>query len=281
MNMRSPAAQIAQHPTHGKVYFLADAHLGSESIQAEARKLADLRDLLAHLRGRASRLYLLGDVFDFWFEYPRETPAAHPEVLSALLQLSQAGTEIHFLGGNHDYWAGSKLETMTGAKVHRRPIELTLFGDRVFIAHGDGLPAGDLGYVMLKAVLRNRLAIAAFGLIPPAIGRAIARWASDLSEITEDRILRAIPPMRVFLQGIIERGHRAAVVAHVHRPAIWRWQSGTGVIVGDWMANRSVVELGSDGFRMLRWSEGALVDNERAAVPPAPAEEAAPAPPRP
>jgi UDP-2,3-diacylglucosamine hydrolase len=269
MNVASLTPATTQRLETGKVYFVADAHLGSERQPAEAEKLADLVGLLSYLEGRASGLFLLGDIFDFWFEYPRSTPLEHPEVLSALKRLSESGTEIHFLGGNHDYWAGSRLEKMTGATVHRQPVELTLFSERLFIAHGDGLPRGDAGYRMLKAVLRSRLAIAAFSLIPPAQGKAIARWASGLSEITEERILRAIPPMRTFLQDLLNRGLDAAVVAHVHRQTVWRWNNGTGVIVGDWLVDRSVVELGEDGFSMLRWRDGALIDNERAAVPPA------------
>jgi UDP-2,3-diacylglucosamine hydrolase len=281
MNVASLTPATTQHLESGKVYFIADAHLGSEPEPTEVQKLSDLLGLLSHLEGRASGLFLLGDVFDFWFEYPGTAPSEHPEVLSALRRLSEARTEIHFLGGNHDYWAGSRLEMMTGARVHRQPVEVTLFGERLFIAHGDGLPAGDLGYRLLKAVLRNRVAIAAFALIPPPVGRAIARWASGLSEITDERILRAIPPMEAFIEDLLGRGRDAAVVAHVHRPVIWRRENGTGVIVGDWMANRSVVELGEGGFRMLRWSNGALIDNERAAVPPAPGEDRASARPRP
>lgn len=280
MNVASLTPATSQHAGTGKVYFVADAHLGSEPGPMEERKLADLLELLAHLEGRASTLFLLGDVFDFWFEYRRVAPTDHPEMLSALLRLSETGTDVHFLGGNHDYWAGSRFEMMTGARVHRQPVEVTLFAERLFIAHGDGLPAGDLGYRLLKSVLRNRLAIAAFGLIPPTIGSAIARWASGLSDISEERIQRAIPPMQALLEDLLRRGHDAAVVAHVHRPVIWRWESGTGVIVGDWMANRSVVELGSEGFRMLRWSGGVLIDNERAAVPPAVDEDGASARPR-
>lgn len=268
MNTARPAPPTPQHPRNGKIYFLADAHLGGEPAATESGKVADLCALLEHLEGAAASLFLVGDVFDFWFEYPRITPTDHQEVLAALARLSAAGTEVRFLGGNHDYWAGGKLEAMTGATVHRQPIEVTLFDRRVFIAHGDGLPAGDLGYVLLKTVLRNRLAIGGFALIPRPVGRSLARWASGLTGITEERILRAIPPMEVFLQQTLDRGLDAAVVAHVHRPVVWRWKKGTGVIIGDWMVNRSVVELDRGGFRMLRWSGGALTDNERAAVPP-------------
>ena len=242
------------------VYFLADAHLGIEREETERSKVRDIVALLEALRSRAGCLYLVGDVFDFWFEYPRSEPTEHREVLSALARLSASGTRVHFLGGNHDYWAGAEFERATGATTHRRPLVVTHFGLRLFIAHGDGLPRGDRGYRLLKAIIRSRPAIACFRLIPPRAGAAIARWASGLSEISEERIARALGPMREFIVDKLEQGFDGVVVGHVHRQLLVTTDRGTGVIVGDWMAGRSVVELGPGGFRALRWSEGALVD---------------------
>jgi UDP-2,3-diacylglucosamine hydrolase len=244
----------------GSAYFVADAHLGAQSGAADRTSRSELLALLSSLRGAAASLFLVGDIFDFWFEYPRSAPVAHGDVLSALAALSDAGASIHFLGGNHDYWADGKFEALTGATVHRDPLDMTLFGRRLFIAHGDGLPGGDLGYRFLKAVIRSRPAIAAFRLIPPRAGESIARWASGLSEIDEERIRRAIPPMRDFLRTKLSQGFDAVVVGHVHRPAFWTWPEGTGIIVGDWMENRSVVELSPRGFRMLRWSGDGLAE---------------------
>jgi UDP-2,3-diacylglucosamine hydrolase len=135
----------------------------------------------------------------------------------------------------------------------------TLFGRRMFIAHGDGLPAGDHGYKALKAVIRSGPAIAAFRLVPPAAGCALARWASGLSEITDERNERALPAMRQFLESKLREGFDAAVVGHVHRPCLWATGHGTAAIVGDWMWRRSVLELGEGGFRMLRWENDGLV----------------------
>ncbi len=267
--------------TEGPVYFLADAHLGNESESLEAAKERDLLDLLAHLRGRASFLYLVGDLFDFWFEYPAVTPAAHRSVLEALSELSGSGTTIRFLGGNHDYWAGRKFAAMTGATVHRDPISQTHFGRRLFTAHGDGLPSGDLGYRILKAIIRNPVSIAAFTLVPPRAGAAIARWASNLSEITDQRIRSALPSMKEFLESKLGEGFDAAIVGHVHRQVHWPSEAGDAIIVGDWMWNRSVVELTADGFRMLRWSEGSLVESDPSdAVAQAPPEMPPETPPK-
>jgi UDP-2,3-diacylglucosamine hydrolase len=242
------------------IHFIADAHLGVESESREAKKAADLIALLGYLKSRSSLLYLVGDLFDFWFEYPWARPRDHAEVTDALRRLVDSGTRVEFLGGNHDYWAGRRFEALTGATVHRTPISTTHFGKRVFIAHGDGLPKGDLGYRMLKAVLRSPVAIAAFTLIPPRAGSAIGRWASNLSEVTEERIAHAVPPMTVFLNGLLSREYDVAVVAHIHKQMMWKVGDRTAVIVGDWMAHRSVIEMTERGLRPLMWSGGTLVE---------------------
>jgi len=240
------------------VYFIADAHLGGEDPEAESAKERDLIAFLNHLQGRAGCLYLVGDIFDFWFEYATVVPGGYVEVLAALAALVRSGTAVHFLGGNHDYWAGQRFEELTGAAVHHFPISPTHFGRRIFIAHGDGLPAGDGGYRVLKAVIRSRPAVFAFRLLHPTMAAAIARWASNLSTITEERVERAIPPMSDFLDRTLDAGYDAAVVGHVHRPVARRRDGKDAIIVGDWMANRSVAALDADGFRMLRWDGGTL-----------------------
>ncbi len=254
---KGPFVTESAHSTR-PVYFIADAHLGIEGEALEKAKERDLLELLTHLTGRASLLYLAGDIFDFWFEYPRTRPTAHTAVLNALSELVGSGTAVRFLGGNHDYWVGSQFVEMTGATVHRTPVSDTHFGRRTFVAHGDGLPPGDWGYKVLKAIIRNPVAIAGFRLIPPTTGASIARWASGVSEITEDRIRDATPPMKSFLESKLAGGYDLAVVGHVHKQMLWRYGDGTAVVIGDWMRHRSVVELTEDRLRLLSWVDGAL-----------------------
>jgi len=255
-----PHGSSVTGPAHstGPVYFIADAHLGIEAAEVEEAKERDLLEFLAHLAGRASLLYLAGDIFDFWFEYRRVRPTGHPAVLSALAELVDSGTAVRFLGGNHDYWAGSQFEEMTGATVHQTPVTDTHFGRRTFVAHGDGLPPGDLRYKVLKTVIRSRPAIAGFRLIPPATGASLARWASGLSEITEERIRAATPSMKGFLESKLAEGYDVAIVGHIHKQMMWKYGGGTAVVVGDWMKHRSVVELTEEGLRALTWAGGSL-----------------------
>ena len=240
------------------VYFIADAHLGIEGVALEKAKERDLLEFLAHLTGRASLLYLAGDIFDFWFEYPGVRPTDHLAVLSALSELVGSGTAVRFLGGNHDYWVGSQFEEMTGATVHQTPVSDTHFGRHTFVAHGDGLPPGDWGYKVLKAIIRNPVAIAGFRLIPPATGASIARRASGMSEITDDRIRAATPPMKSFLESKLSGGYDLAMVGHIHKQMLWEYDDGTAVVIGDWMKHRSVVELTKDHLATLSWIGGSL-----------------------
>ncbi len=250
--------------TDRPVYFLADAHLGGLDGPADARGERDLEAFFRSLIGAADSLYLVGDIFDFWFEYRVPSNHGHEGVLRALNALSDSGTTVTFLGGNHDYWAGSEFKSLTGASVHHDPIVVTHFGRRVFIAHGDGLPAGDWGYRILKSVLRSPIAISMFRLLSPAVGESLAVRVSDVSGITDDRVRQAIPPMREFLMSKLDEGLDAAIVGHVHAPRLWESDGRDAIIVGDWLTNRSVTSLDASGFRMLRWSDGALVPNGEA-----------------
>jgi len=251
-------------PTDRPVYFLADAHLGGLEDPADVSSERDLEAFLRSIEGAAEALYLVGDIFDFWFEYRVASAHGHDGVLRALDALSHTGTAVKFLGGNHDYWAGQEFERLTGASVHRDPIVATHGGKRLFIAHGDGLPAGDRGYRILKSVLRNPIAISAFRQLSPAIGARLAVRVSNVSGITDDRDQAAIPPMREFLISKLDEGFDAAVVGHVHAPRLWKQDGRDAIIVGDWMTNRSVTVLDASGFRMLRWTDGALVPNDEA-----------------
>ncbi len=255
-------APAIQRSVDRPVYFLADAHLGGLEGPADADGERDLEAFLRSLVGEAEHLYLVGDIFDFWFEYRVPSNHGHDGVLRALDALSDSGTTVTFLGGNHDYWAGSEFKSLTGACVHHDPIAVTHAGKRVFIAHGDGLPAGDWGYRILKSVLRSPIAISMFRLLSPALGGRLAVRVSNVSGITDDRVQAAIAPMHEFLMSKLDEGFDAAIVGHVHAPRLWERGGRSAIIVGDWMTNRSVTALDASGFRMLRWSEGALVPND-------------------
>ena len=169
------------------IYFLSDAHLGSRAISNSQAHQQTIIDMLLSMEKDASAIYLLGDIFDFWYEYfwnDRTKKQYHP-FLQTLRELSAKGIDIHFFIGNHDIWTFGWLEKETGVKVHRQPISLQLANKRAFLAHGDGLvPSAYVqhlpkklqrkirSFIFLRRVFHNPILQFLFRLLPPA-------WANE------------------------------------------------------------------------------------------------------
>lgn len=164
MESRSPAP----------AYVTSDAHLGAVSDD-HTRALLRWLEWAAE---RASVLVVNGDLFDFWFEYRTVVPRGHTRLLGLLARIVDAGVPVHLMGGNHDWWGGSFLEEEIGVRFHRVPVRLDLAGHRVLVAHGDGVGRGDLGYRLLRTVIRSPLTRRIFRWIHPDVGAALARRVS-------------------------------------------------------------------------------------------------------
>ena len=119
---------------------------------------------------RARRLFVLGDLFDFWFAYAHAIPRRHLAVVRRLAELTEAGIGVTYFGGNHDFWAGRFLEQEVGATVHDEPAMVTVAGRKLALMHGDGEARGDTGYKLLKGLLRSGWAISAYRAIHPDLG---------------------------------------------------------------------------------------------------------------
>src|SRR5262249_41363007 len=146
-------ARLPPMPEPAAAYFFSDAHLGAESREREADREARLHDFLTSLRGQATELYIVGDLFDFWFEYRSAIPRRHFATLAALQRLRESGVAITYLNGNHDFWLGPFLRDELGVHTHDGALALELQGHRIWLHHGDGLGGGDLGYRLLRKVL--------------------------------------------------------------------------------------------------------------------------------
>lgn len=157
------------------VYVVSDIHLGGVPEGTERR----FRSFLEHVGGHASEILINGDLFDFWFEYRSVILSRHFRVLAALADLRDAGVAIRFVGGNHDAWGGSFLRDELGMELLDERAELMLAGRRALVVHGDGLGQGDLGYRIMKKVIRHPLSITAFRMLHPDLGSRVARGVSS------------------------------------------------------------------------------------------------------
>ncbi len=160
------------------IYFLSDAHLGSRVLADRAEHQAKVVALLQEMSKDATAVYLLGDMFDFWFEYFWGHDKHFEPFFDALRSLTDKGIEVHYFIGNHDIWTFGYIAKRTGAIVHRKPETMVLNGKRCMLAHGDGLGFTHRGFRFLRAIFHNSILQFLFRLLPPALGNAFGyTWA--------------------------------------------------------------------------------------------------------
>ncbi len=160
------------------VYFLSDAHLGSLALEhrrTQERRLVRFLDSIKH---KASAVYLLGDMFDFWNEYRYVVPKGFTRFLGKVSELTDLGVEVHYFTGNHDIWTYGYLEEECGVIVHRQPATVEI-GDKVFfLAHGDGLGDSSTSFKVLRGIFHNKVCQRLFNALHPWWGMKFGlNWA--------------------------------------------------------------------------------------------------------
>jgi UDP-2,3-diacylglucosamine hydrolase len=161
-----------------KIYFVSDMHFGSDVFNTSSEREKRFVRWLDSIREEAKALYLLGDVFDFWFEYKKAVPRGFTRFLGKIAEMSDAGTEIHYFTGNHDIWVSDYLPRETGVILHREPLVVALSGKTFYLAHGDGLGDNSRTFKLIRRIFHNRICQKLFALIHPDMGINLAhRWA--------------------------------------------------------------------------------------------------------
>jgi UDP-2,3-diacylglucosamine hydrolase len=173
-------------PEGKKVYFASDFHLGIPDRTSSLAREKRICEWLDGIRKDAAQLYLVGDLFDVWFEYKNVIPKGYTRFLGKLAELSDAGLPIEIFTGNHDLWMAGYFEEELNIPVHHQPIQRTFNGKKFFIGHGDGLGPGDHGYKLLKSVLRNPFSQWLYRRIHPDTGVGVAGWFSRRGPKHED-----------------------------------------------------------------------------------------------
>lgn len=167
-------------PEGKNIYFASDFHLGIPDKATSLAREKRICDWLDEIRDDAALIYLVGDLFDAWFEYRKVVPKGHVRFMGKLAELRDAGVPIEIFSGNHDLWMRNYFEEELNIPVHHNYIERTFNGKKFLIAHGDGLGPGDLKYKFLKSILRNPLAQWIYRRIHPDTGVSVAEWFSEL-----------------------------------------------------------------------------------------------------
>lgn len=235
---------------------VSDIHLGAVPDATERR----FRRFLAHAGDVASGLLINGDLFDFWFEYRSVVPSKHYRVLAALRDLVESGIPVWFVGGNHDGWGGDFLAAEVGLRMVEGPIEMEIGGRRALVAHGDAVGEGDLGYRILRRVIRHPVTVGAFRLLHPDLGAQLASRVSTTEEKAHgaDTALSRAEAIRAWGEAALRASPELELVVagHAHFPEIVEVAPGRFFVnAGDWVCHYTYVELPGGGAppRLETW----------------------------
>lgn len=174
-------------PEGKKWYFASDFHLGAPDYISSRQREDKVIRWLNSISHQADTIFLVGDIFDFWFEYKYVVPKYFVRLLGKLAELSDRGINIEIFTGNHDMWLFNYLEQEIGVTIHRQPIELKVGEQTFLVGHGDGLGKGDYAYKVLKKIFRNRLCQWLFHWLHPDVGHWIAHKWSKSSRISSHK----------------------------------------------------------------------------------------------
>jgi UDP-2,3-diacylglucosamine hydrolase len=241
-----------------KALIFSDVHL---NVAADGRER--MSDFAAFLRRidpeETRRIVILGDLFDFWFEYRHVIFSGYFDVLRAFAALRDAGVEMHFVCGNHDFWAGRFIEEHLGFATHHETLMLDFAGRRVLFVHGDGINPHDVGYRIYKRIARMPLVVWLFRLLHPdwamGLAQGVSRGSRRLKQSDDLSQGSEVAPLRAFARQTLAEGRADVVMCgHSHYPVREELPTPEGhglyINTGDWLFHRSFVEWDGADFRM-------------------------------
>ncbi|MFM2362063.1 MAG: hypothetical protein RLZZ316_965 [Bacteroidota bacterium] len=170
-----------QLPPHKKIYFLSDFHLGAPNAAASLEREKKIVRFLDKAQQDAAVIFIVGDLFDFWYEYRTVVPKGYTRILGKLASITDSGIPIHFFVGNHDMWMKDYFQQELNIPVYFEPKAFAFNDKKILVGHGDGLGPGDHGYKFIKKIFRNPVCQWLFGILPPAVGVGLANYLSRRS----------------------------------------------------------------------------------------------------
>ncbi len=247
--------------------FLSDAHLGlkpkSEQLQAKQWLFA----CLDKYEDRLEKVFILGDLFDFWFEWKHVILKQHLEVLCRLMSLTRRGIDLHYLAGNHDFALSRFLIEEIGANVHLDHYTFTHHEKRFYLLHGDGLAPADWGYRILKRIFRSPLNQKLYSYLHPDLALYLAHHSSSTSRNhTSRRWDIDGEAYRCAAQRMIREGFDYVLFAHTHEPLLEKVEQGVYVNTGDWMKYFSFAVFENGAMSLKYWNQPILERREEDAL---------------
>ncbi len=242
-----------------KVYFASDLHLGLPNHKESLPREKMFVKWLDNIKNDAAELYLLGDIFDFWFEYSTVVPKGYNRFIGKIAELTDSGIPVYFFSGNHDVWMFSYFQEELGVEMHHKPLIKEIFNKKFFLAHGDGLGKGDNGYKLLKSIFTSPTLQWLFARIHPNFSlwfgnqwSVSSRYSKEISHKFrgEDELITK------FTREELNNNHYDFFLfGHWHSPIIYPLTDSSNlVILGDWLVNNTYAVWDGETFKLMHYN---------------------------
>ena len=241
--------------SRSRIYFISDCHLGDPDPRRQpCVQEKSIVSFLRAIRSDAEVLYILGDLFDFWFEYRTVIPSHGASVLFELYSLIQSGVQVVCLPGNHDIWLGSYLSSQVGLQLPGGPLSISHQSRRLYLMHGDEHRT-DFKFRFSRYILKSPICIALFRLLHPDIGTRLAHLTSRSSgRSAHERPTHQITEFHNIAQQKLAEGHDYVLCGHFHNPRIESTSDGQIVRLGDWIRNDTYAVLERGEIQLCNWA---------------------------
>jgi UDP-2,3-diacylglucosamine hydrolase len=247
--------------TNKKVYFASDQHLGAPTAALSLPREKKFVSWLTEIKDSAEAIFLMGDLFDFWFEYKTVVPKGFVRVLGKLAEISDAGIPIYFFVGNHDLWMKDYFKEELNITVYHQPQEFLIDNKKFFIGHGDGLGPGDKGYKRMKKVFTFPLFKWMFQWLHPDLGVRLGQYMSVKNKmISGDEDAKFLGEDEEWLvqyckRKLTQNHYDYFVFGHRHLPLEIKLQENSKYInLGDWIQYFTFGEFSSATFRLEKFN---------------------------
>ena len=255
-------------PNRDKLYFASDFHLGAPSYESSREREMMMVSWLDMIKADAAEVFLMGDVFDFWFEYNTVVPKGYLRFFGKLAEMADMGIKIYFFKGNHDMWMFDYFEKELGATIITNELTIERNGKKFYLHHGDGLGPGDYKYKFLKNFFRSKFCQWFFARVHPNLGVGIANYWSSHSRIANTKKEKGVPNPRrleflpIFCNELIKTEYYDYLIfGHRHQTAdtLLNNQKSRYINLGEWVLTRSYAVFDGTDVK-LQYFKNPIVD---------------------
>ncbi|MGB9703021.1 MAG: UDP-2,3-diacylglucosamine diphosphatase [Candidatus Kapaibacteriota bacterium] len=235
------------------IYFISDIHLGfkpKEENKLTENRLLEFFDMISK---DAETLVILGDLFDFWFDYRKVIPKNFFRTTTGIYNLIQKNIRVIYIIGNHDFGHYNFFQNDIGVELIQNDLEITFYGKKFYLSHGDGKSYNDTGYKIIKKILRNPLNQKLYRLIHPDIGIWLASGSSRKSRhYTDSKNYGEKDGMLDFAKKKIDEGFDYVIMGHKHKVQFVNYKNGYYINLGEWIINPHYGKFDGNEFQLIK-----------------------------